>query len=222
MAMRKSSKVLVFVFFIVVIALVVFVNMADEAEIEALVDARVTQEMVIRENALEAEMAAREEVREAALAEREAELEERLAALDSARAALEEPIYRRVQGDDIEPVLRNMGLAFERDVDGDGDPKFSFKLATYNISLYFYGCTEEGCTSLRMATCFRMNEPPTVETINNWNSRKRFTTAYQDSDQRACIDTDLILKGGVTLGAVEAFIIQYRDLLNEYATHIGF
>ncbi|MFQ5568368.1 MAG: YbjN domain-containing protein [Rhodothermales bacterium] len=209
--MRTSSKVLVFVFFVVAAGLIYVVNKADEDEISAAVEARLEEAVAEQERALADTLAAREQAVQA-----------RLAALDSAIARVSEPAYFRLSADVIARVLERMGMDYERGVDNQGDPKFTFRLATYRVTMYFYGCEEEGCTSLQLFASFTLNDPPTTDLMNEWNKSKRYGTAYINDSGNACLDNDLIIKGGITLGAVEAFIVNFRNRLNEYTRHIGF
>ncbi len=213
--MRTSSKILAFIFFIVAGGLVYFVNKADEDEINTTVEERLQAAFAEREQALNE----RADAIETELAERQQALEARL---DSALTRQEQPIYSLIKADSVESALRRMGLAFERSTDDDGDPKLSFKLATYNVTLFFYSCQEDaGCESLRLYAGFDLENPPTTETINEWNRTKRYSTAYLNDRDWACLDEDLRISGGVSLDAVEKFILNYRERLTEYARHIG-
>jgi hypothetical protein len=205
--MRTSSKILLLLIALVGGGLVWMASRADEAEIEAAVQER-----------LETAMAERE----AAFAEQEQELDARAATLEEARARAEEPVLSRVTPEQVETVLQQMGLAYERGVDSQDDPMFSFKLSTYDVTMYSYGCEAAGCTSLRLYAYFRLDDPPTVVRINEWNRTKRFSTAYLDSDGDPCLDEDLIVRGGVTPSAIEQFVLTYRSRLSAFASHIGY
>ena len=207
MAIRTSSKVLLVLIFVVAGGLVWLASRADEAEIESAVAERVEEAVAERERDFE---------------EREEQLDARAADLEEALARVEEPVLTRVTPELVEDVLQRMGVDYESSLDNEGDPKYTFKLATYPVTMYSYGCEAEGCTSLRLYVGFRMSEPPSVEHINEWNRTKRFSTAYLDSEDDPCLDEDLIVQGGVTPGAIEQFIVYYRSRLNEFTSHIGF
>ena len=187
--------------------------------------------VIERKRALEEEFAERERVlidslaqNERALADtlaaREQAVQARLAALDSAWARVETPVYYLLSAETIEQVLRRVGLDYESSVADDGDPKFEFKLATYNVVIYTNGCEEEGCANLRIYAGF--DTKPSPEIIIEWGRTKRYATAYLSEEGKARLDNDFIVKGGITLGAVETFILNFRDRLGEFATHIGF
>ena len=240
--MRKSSKVLAVVFLIVAGGLVFWSTRRDSNEIQAAVEARVEEatadgrreieeELAERQRDLEAEFADKERElleasarREQALADtlaaHEQSVERRLAELDAAMARLEHPVYFRLHADTIGQVLRRMGLDYERGEDDDGDPKFEFKLATYTVTLFSNDCEDDACTNLRIYAGF--NTTPSQETILEWGRNKRYATAYLNNDGKARLDNDLIIKGGITLGALEAFILNFRDRLGEFAEHIDF
>ena len=206
MAMRKSSKILVFIFFAVAAGLVFLATRMDEKEIAAAVETRLGEAVAEREKGL---------------AEQEQTIQQRVAELDAAIARVEEPVLTRITAEQVEARLKRLGLAYEVGVDNYDDPLITFTLASYETKLFFYDCAEEGCASIRLFARFDLNTPPAVETVNAWNQKKRFSTAYLNEDGAACLDTDLIIRGGVTLAEVNAFILNFRDRLGEYAAHIG-
>lgn len=204
---RTATKYLVLVFFVVAAGLVYLANREDEGEIAAQVEERVEEAVAKREQEI---------------GEREEALNERLEELRIAREELDNPIYTTLNADHIEEVLTRMGVTYEIGEDDQGDPQFDFRLSTYKVWLYFYGCEEEGCTSIRLYSGFDMDDPPSVERINEWNKTKRFSTAYISNSGNVCLDDDLVVRGGITIGAVERFILTFRDRLNEYTAHIGY
>lgn len=229
--MRKHSKTLAILFLIVAGGLVYYATNKDEAEIQLAVEEQVVEAIAEREQELEASYAKRQRALEAEyasgeqavsekLATREEALQRGLAELDSARAALENPVYYRLSAQTMEQVLRRMGLDYESSIDDDGDPKFEFKLATYDVVIYTNACDEEGCANLRIYAGF--DTKPSPEIIIEWGRTKRYATAYLSEEGKARLDNDFVVKGGVTLGAVDAFILNFRDRLGEFATHIGF
>lgn len=83
-----------------------------------------------------------------------------------------------------------------------------------------YGCDGEACTSLRTASCFTQETPIDAEILNDWNATKRYSTAYRNDEGSACIDSDLVVEGGITAGAIEHFMIDFRDRLVAFAAHL--
>lgn len=224
--MRKSSKILAILFLCAAGGLVFWTTHKDEAEIMAAVDARVVTATAEREHELDAMLAEQREALEAEFAGRVQAFADSMVVLEQdvqARlAALDEPVYFRMHVDTVAQVLRRMGLSFERGEDDEGNPKLTFRLATYQATLFFQDCEAEGCTNLRIYGGFNMDQPPTVEQINEWNRTKRYATAYLAEDGSVSLDNDFVVKGGVTLAALEDFILNFRDRLSEYAVHIDF
>lgn len=221
--MRKSSKILVFIFFAVAAGLIFFVNKADESEIMAAVEQRTAEAVAERERAL----AEREQTLADTLAAREARLvadfQARQAALDSALQQIDDPVYHSVDGSLVVQILRRMGLDPELGTEDDGDPKLTFTLSTFNATMFFYGCTDgAACRSLRLFVGFNLITPPTLELLNEWNRTKRFGTAYRNNKNWACLDADLIVHGGIRASTIEAYVRNYRDRLAEFARHIDF
>ena len=205
MAMRKSSKILVFIFFAVAAGLVFLATQMDEDEIAAAVEQRLGVAVAEREKSL---------------VEQEQTIQQRVAELDSAIARVEQPVLMRITAEQVENRLKQLGLAYEVGVDNYDDPLITFTLASYETKLFFYDCAEEGCASIRLYTRFATTSA-SVETVNAWNQKKRFSTAYLNEDGVACLDTDLIVRGGVTLAEVDAFVLNFRDRLGEYAAHLS-
>jgi hypothetical protein len=229
--MRKSSKVLAVVFLIVAGALVFYTTKQDEAAIQAAVEARIEPTLAEKKRALEETYAERQRVMEQTFADRERTqsyieaarrqaLQGHLVALDSAMTRVETPVYYRLSPEAIEQVLRRLGLGFERGQDEEENPQFEFTLATYPVVLYAGSCEEEGCDNLRIYAGF--DAAPSQEKIIEWGRTKRYATAYLSEEGKACLDSDLVIKGGLTLGAVEAFITNFRDRLGEFAKHIDY
>ncbi|HMB89779.1 MAG TPA: YbjN domain-containing protein [Rhodothermales bacterium] len=203
--MRKSSKILVFIFFAVAAGLVFLATQMDEDEIAAAVEQRLGVAVAEREKSL---------------VEQEQTIQQRVAELDSAIARVEQPVLMRITAEQVENRLKQLGLAYEVGVDNYDDPLITFTLASYETKLFFYDCAEEGCASIRLYTRFD-NTSSSVETVKAWNQKKRFSTAYINEDGYACLDTDLIMQGGVTLAEVDTFILNFRDRLGEYAAHLS-
>lgn len=59
-----------------------------------------------------------------------------------------------------------------------------------------------------------------LEHINEWNREARFSRAYVDQDGDAVLEFDLDLEGGVTLGAVHAFLNLFDGIAFGFEMHI--
>lgn len=201
--MRTSSLVLVLLFFAVGGAAFFFSNRMDEAAVNEAVEARLGEAVAEREQELKAQ---------------EDSLRSRMEALGAVG------VIHAVSPDSVERVLARMGLGYERTTDDDGDPKFAFPLGSYSASMYFYGCDDAGaaCASVRLVSTFRLNEEPGLDLVNEWNRTKRFATAYRNSAGALSIDADFVAEGGTTLGALEDFILQFRDSIRGFTRHIDF
>jgi hypothetical protein len=123
--------------------------------------------------------------------------------------------------DEIGPVLEELGLTYEIDKDGRGDPVFQFAAAGFNMALFLYGKDEASgrYSSLQMYVGFR--EPSPLAKINDWNAEWRFGRAYQSKESGARLESDLDLAGGVTVGAVKAFVHRFESLTKAFARHLS-
>jgi hypothetical protein len=63
-------------------------------------------------------------------------------------------------------------------------------------------------------------DPATPETINEWNSKNRFSRAYIASDKNLYLDTEIIVKGGITRENIEAQIDEFRDSVARWARFV--
>ena len=74
-----------------------------------------------------------------------------------------------------------------------------------------------------MGAGFTLEAPPDLETLNAWNRERRLSRAYLDPSGAAWVEADLDLTGGVSLGAVRAFLDLFaEEILPDFMEHIGF
>jgi hypothetical protein len=125
---------------------------------------------------------------------------------------------------DVEGLLTELGLTFERRTDEYGDPLWSFRLGDirvvlsvddetadlsdrYQFLMLYAGWIAEGRVSLAV--------------INDWNLQKRGSRAYLDRDNDPGIEADLYLRGGVTWDTIKQFIERFGRSAADFRSHIG-
>lgn len=134
-------------------------------------------------------------------------------------------VYRDLSAADIERVLTELGLTFERKTDAVGDPYWSFRLEGTRAALFVYDETAEGSgryAELQLYAGFVMTPSPSCALINDWNRRYRGSRAYLDRDNDSIIESDLYLRGGATWDAIKEFIERFGRMATAFKDHIGY
>ena len=99
--------------------------------------------------------------------------------------------------DEILNAARGYGSA-SLTTQSNGDPQITGKINGITYQVYFRNCTNNtDCEDLNFYLGF-LDIKPTLEVINDWNLNKRFSRAYLDQDQDACVEMDLDLVEGVS------------------------
>ena len=127
-------------------------------------------------------------------------------------------------GADVDEVLnaaRGYGSA-TLTTQSNGDPQISGKMNGISYQVYFRNCTDNKTyEDLNFYLGF-LDIKPTLEVINDWNFNKRFSRAYLDSDQDACVEMDLDLAVGVTAEYLDSTFGLWDLIVTQYAEHVGY
>jgi hypothetical protein len=89
----------------------------------------------------------------------------------------------RITAGKVLEQLRAMGFQGEVKADEDGSPRIVTMVDGYKWIIYFYGCDKDGalesrgCSSLTLRTGLVVDQV-TAESVNKWNSEKRYARAY--------------------------------------------
>lgn len=125
---------------------------------------------------------------------------------------------------DIERLLTEMKITFERGTDKVGDPYWSFPLEGTEVFLTVDDQTAEGSGRyqfLQFYVFFLKTPSPSCATINDWNLRKRGSRAYLDADNDPVLESDLYLRGGVTWDTIKQFVERFGASVKSFKSHIG-
>ena len=141
-----------------------------------------------------------------------------------AQAADEGQVVFGVTADDVAGVIKKLDYDSKQDIDKDGDPRFTITLAGFKVVLNFYDKQNDTnvYTTFVLYSCYTKDPKVSADVINAWNRDKRFSRAYLNKDGDACVEADLDLRGGDTLGSMSQFIVRYRQTVNEFTKYIGF
>jgi hypothetical protein len=129
-----------------------------------------------------------------------------------------------VTGADTEEILeaaRELGSA-EMTSQPNGDPQITGKINDIAYQVYFRNCTNnENCEDLKFYLGFLDNKP-SLEKINEWNATKRFSRAYLDQDEDACVEMDLDLVQGVSAEYLDAQFAIWGLVVEQYSEFVGY
>ena len=83
--------------------------------------------------------------------------------------------------------------------------------------VYLYNCDEAGCDDIQFRTAFDDANPP-LETLNQWNRSRRFTTAYATPEGSAVLEMDINARGGVTIEHISELLPLWRGSVIAFNT----
>jgi hypothetical protein len=134
--------------------------------------------------------------------------------------ALAQASLKGITPKELEGVFQEAQLAYER----TGPGEYRLEMAGLKrVWLYLDYCQGERCGVLTLSAGFTPEEPPDLNLLNQWNRDRRFSRAFLDGEGAVWIESDLDLTGGVSLGAVKAFLELFaQEILPDFMEHIGF
>lgn len=104
----------------------------------------------------------------------------------------------------------------------NGDPQINGKINGISYQIYFQNCTDnKDCEDINFYVGF-LDLKPGLESINEWNISKRFSRAYLDEDQDACVEMDVDLVKGVTPDYLDSQVELWTMIVEQFADHIGY
>lgn len=117
-------------------------------------------------------------------------------------------------------IVRGFGSA-KLDKDKDGDPTIKCTVDDIKYAVVFYGCSDgKNCSSIQFVAGWS-GKKVRLETINEWNSKKRFTKAYIDSDNDPMLVMDINLDYGVTEQNLEDSIKMWNRNVSKFKEKIS-
>jgi hypothetical protein len=129
-----------------------------------------------------------------------------------------------ITGADVDAVLnaaRGYGSASLAS-QPNGDPLINGRIEGLGYQVFFRNCTENArCEDINFYVGF-LNTKPTLQVINDWNLSKRFSRAYLDQDQDACVEMDLDLVQGVSPAYLDSQMAIWNMVVQQFADHVGF
>ncbi|GLV47340.1 hypothetical protein TJA_05120 [Thermus sp. LT1-2-5] len=134
--------------------------------------------------------------------------------------ALGQGVVQGLTERELEAVLKEADIPYER----RGQGEYRLEMAGLEkVWLYLDFCQEERCGVLSLSAGFSLDEAPSLDLVNAWNREHRFSRAYLNEEGDVWVESDLDLTGGVSLGAVIAFLRLFaEEILPDFMDHIGF
>jgi hypothetical protein len=134
--------------------------------------------------------------------------------------ALAQGVRTRITPEEMEALLKAGSYRYER-VEEKGEVYFRLRLAGLRALLLLLDCREGGCQSLQLYAGFSTDNPPSLERVNEWNRKKRFSRAYLDEEGHPVLEADLNLAGGVADRSIRVFLDLFEESLRAFAAWIG-
>jgi len=100
--------------------------------------------------------------------------------------------------------LQALGYAAKINSDKSGDPRVKATVDGFSWDIFFYDCAsgaleQRGCASFQFYTGYTVPTDFPLQTINKWNTDKRFAKAYSyvkhDGKNDARIEVDVLIAG---------------------------
>ena len=119
-------------------------------------------------------------------------------------------------------VIRDLGYRADMDRSNIGNPMIISSAEGLNFVLFFYYCRESvDCGAVQYSVTFTMRNPPSLETINEWNLN-RIVGQARKTDEGAGLTYFVNLEGGVSSENFAESFEDWRVALRDFSRHIDF
>ena len=104
------------------------------------------------------------------------------------------------------------------DKDSDGDPLLTGKINGTSYNIHFYGCTNgSNCESIQFATGWSKDvKIVSLEEANAWNRKKRFVTAFTNTDGLILLRMDVMLRFDMDEKNLDIYFEIWKSIMNEF------
>jgi hypothetical protein len=106
--------------------------------------------------------------------------------------------------------------------DSVGDPLVEYRSNGQKMSLFFYDCQENtDCQAVQFYAGYRTGSDVALDTINAWNTERRFVRSYLTEDGVSRIEMDVATSNdGLSYRDFEALLDLWLDSVVLYEDHI--
>lgn len=119
----------------------------------------------------------------------------------------------------------NEGLPAQLSTAPTGDPFIEFRYNDVVMPLWFYDCVENAaCQSVQFYAAYNLDEPVSLEALNDWNSEaRRFTRGYRiDDGTTVRLEMDVFTgEDGISRQDFESLLELWRDRVTGFEDFIG-
>lgn len=133
-------------------------------------------------------------------------------------------ILRDLGAADIEEILVDLGLTFDRRTDSRGDPYWVLYLDDLTVVLSVDDEVEGSPGRhqyLQLYAGWITEGGASCEVVNEWNYRTRGGRAYLDADGDVVLESDLYVRGGLTQEAIVQFFKRFERLAKAFEAHLA-
>lgn len=112
----------------------------------------------------------------------------------------------------LQSVLKELDQPNESLKEEDGTTTLVMGINDVSVQLYQFP-DSKGTDSLKLNAGWDFDKGPSLQAVNEFNSKHRFARAYLDAEGDPFLVSDLDLKGPVSRDAIKNFILRYRLLV---------
>lgn len=119
-------------------------------------------------------------------------------------------------------ALQTLGYRAQLEKDDTGDPLIRTTISGLNNSIYFYGCVNGAdCMELQFFVWMDLNDPVSLEKVNDWNDRKVAGSAAVDPQGDVRLRFFVVTEGGLPMADFERVAFRWEQALDEFKNHVG-
>ena len=120
-------------------------------------------------------------------------------------------------------IIQDLGFQAKLEKDNVGDPVIRSSSNGVEFGIYFYECKgNKRCKSLHFSVGYDLVDGASLDTVQQWNADKRFTSAYLDDDGDPFLQMDINTEGGITQQNFEKSFGLWQTLKGEFEQFIDF
>jgi hypothetical protein len=127
---------------------------------------------------------------------------------------------------DMASLMQKWGYRAEIKVDAQGETEIVSSLEGLTFVIFFYDCNKSGpgkCLSYQFWAGFRdLNPPVTLEKLNDWNERQRWTVCSTDGKGRVRLKMSVNPRGSMFEQNFRNWFNWWQRSLADFKRHINF
>lgn len=129
------------------------------------------------------------------------------------------PVWESVTAEQIAKALQDAGFRAEISRTDSGQLLVKTAMAGQGVHVLAYDCEPgppERCKSVQVLFGATDEWHTTLETVNDWNNRKRYTQAIKAPNDVVQLSMDMQFFGGSTVPNLSAYLRSFDGMLGEY------